>query len=107
MQCTTFTIHFATINTERESCRICTRLSFTIHFATINTMYHSLYLNLFQKFTIHFATINTVKFLKMSMYLLDLQYTLLLLIQFSSKEMEAGFYHLQYTLLLLIPRFES
>ena len=56
--------------------------TFILHFATINTKIHNHTPSVALLFTIHFATINTPNFSKAAFCLFDLQYTLLLLIQF-------------------------
>ena len=55
-----FTIHFATINTNNISKVNKKYFKFTIHFATINTSIIKQLDIINQEFTIHFATINTV-----------------------------------------------
>ena len=57
---TTFTIHFATINTMDSKKSNKYIESFTIHFATINTEDDVLKAGITSAFTIHFATINTI-----------------------------------------------
>ena len=57
----TFTIHFATINTDPAISKTSGWLKFTIHFATINTGIMDLLQEIELEFTIHFATINTRK----------------------------------------------
>jgi len=58
---------------------------FTIHFATINTLALVLLNVSSLTFTIHFATINTVISEKIMSNIINLHYTLLLLIQKKNK----------------------
>ena len=76
-----FTIHFATINTEVRALFSSYYTKFTIHFATINTNKPFLSTSTIYSFTIHFATINTLGVQDDGSEIVDLQYTLLLLIQ--------------------------
>ena len=55
----TFTLHFATINTEIKCLLIYSLKKFTLHFATINTKLKENRFAIFIVFTLHFATINT------------------------------------------------
>ena len=75
-----FTIHFATINT--FSCEKLVEITkrFTIHFATINTFQVLKAFSVAFQFTIHFATINTQLISFFHLKIVNLQYTLLLLI---------------------------
>ena len=57
----------------------------------------------FLSFTIHFATINTEVLIRSSLLFVNLQYTLLLLIQTAKSKILSNIENLQYTLLLLIP----
>ena len=75
---------------------------FTIHFATINTTTSRLCKRFRRLFTIHFATINTVKTCIQCILIINLQYTLLLLILIFKRINMMNYFNLQYTLLLLI-----
>ena len=77
-------------------------IKFTIHFATINTKLIPNLETISNIFTIHFATINTVKTCIQCILIINLQYTLLLLILIFKRINMMNYFNLQYTLLLLI-----
>ena len=75
-----FTLHFATINTILTRGAKRSISLFTLHFATINTLPLLLTAGSTPTFTLHFATINTAIKIYLDNEIINLHYTLLLLI---------------------------